>query len=98
MRVPEEFDKFLTVIFDFDLEESPEHEFWTVRAIRRLSKEERAVLSQFIGSVLAKNLSQKELIRLWNDHTQSFYLLDDSRADILFAFIRDKAAELSREK
>ncbi|QRG09115.1 hypothetical protein EZH22_13075 [Xanthobacter dioxanivorans] len=66
-----------------------------------MTEDERSAVAGFLDSVLALDLAPAELMRVWNDHCDGYYIRPGeggSRPDVLFAFIRDTAREMNGAK
>jgi hypothetical protein len=86
MLVPEEFDRLVQCFYQGSSAEVSTMEEWVALALKYLNKQQRAVVKRFLQELLAQNLTDAELQRIWGD-AGADYDFDDIRG--VLSLIRD---------
>jgi hypothetical protein len=86
MLVPKEFDRLVECFYQGSDEEVSTIEEWIVFALEYLNKQQRAVVKRFLQELLAQNLTDAQLQRIWGDAGAN-YDFDDIRG--VLTLIRD---------
>jgi hypothetical protein len=86
MLVPKEFDHVVECFYQGSDEEVSTMEEWIAFALEYLNKQQRAVVKRFLQELLAQNLTDAELQRIWGD-AGADYDFDDIRG--VLSLIRD---------
>ncbi|MGD9670855.1 MAG: hypothetical protein AB7U75_17735 [Hyphomicrobiaceae bacterium] len=67
MKIPKEFDYLTQCFWDGSHAEAKSLDEWVGSAVRMLNSHQKAVVKPFIQDVLRRNLSDKEMNRIWNE-------------------------------
>lgn len=86
MLVPKEFDHVVECFYQGSDEEISTMEEWVAKALRCSNKQDQAVVKRFLQELLAQDLRDAELQRIWNDAGAN-YFFDDIRG--VLTLIRD---------
>jgi hypothetical protein len=86
MLVPKEFDRLVECFYQGSDEEVSTIEEWIASALEYLNKQQRAVVKRFLQELLAQNLTDAQLQRIWGDAGAN-YDFDDIRG--VLTLIRD---------
>jgi hypothetical protein len=86
MLVPKEFDHVVQCFYQGSSAEVSTMEEWVALALRCSDKKQQAVVKRFLQELLAQNLTDAELQRIWND-AGADYFFDNIRG--VLTLIRD---------
>jgi hypothetical protein len=86
MLVPKEFDRLVQCFYQGSSAEVSTMEEWVALALKYLNKQQRAVVKRFLQELLAQNLTDAELQRIWGDAGADYYF-DNIRG--VLTLIRD---------
>ncbi|MBA4234247.1 MAG: hypothetical protein C0465_27125 [Ralstonia sp.] len=67
MKIPKEFDYLVGCFWDGSHAEAKTLDEWVGNAVRLLNAHQKTVVKPFIEDVLRRDLSDKELYRIWNE-------------------------------
>jgi hypothetical protein len=86
MLVPKKFDHVVQCFYQGSSAEVSTMEEWVALALRCSDKKQQAVVKRFLQELLAQNLTDAELQRIWND-AGADYFFDNIRG--VLTLIRD---------
>ena len=86
MVVPDEFVYVVQCFYQGSSAEVSSMEEWVALALRCSNKQDQAIVKRFLQELLAQNLTDAELERIWND-AGADYFFDNIRG--VMTLIRD---------
>lgn len=92
MKIPEEFDYLTQCFWDGSHARAKTLDEWVSNAVRLLNAHQKAVVRPFIEDVLSRDLSDKELNRIWNEGGGVYCFPDISELRRVLRAIRDQLA------
>ena len=92
MLVPEDF-KYLTQCFwNGSLEEAKTLDDWVSNAVRLLNARQKVVVKSFLDDVISRNLTDKELQRIWKEGGACYGFPDTNELRRVLRIIKQKLA------
>ncbi|WP_438277737.1 hypothetical protein [Nitrobacter sp.] len=76
MVVPKEFVYVVECFYQGSDEEVSTMEEWVAKALRCSDKQDQAAVKRFLQELLAQNLADAELQRIWNDAGANYFFED----------------------
>ncbi len=76
MLVPKEFDRLVQCFYQGSDEGISTMDEWIARALRCSNKQDQAVVKRFLQELLAQDLTDAELQRIWNDAEGNYFFYD----------------------
>ncbi len=95
MKVPEEFDYLTRCFWDGSHAEAKTLDEWVANAVRLLNAHQKAAIKPFIAEVLSRDLSDKELNRIWNEGGGVYCFPDTNELRRVLRTIHQKLSENS---
>lgn len=86
MLVPKEFDHVVQCFYQGSSAEVSSMEEWVALALGYSNRQDQAIVKRFLQELLAQNLTDAELGRIWND-AGADYFFDNIRG--VLTLIRD---------
>ncbi len=92
MHVPEEFDYLVGCFWNGSLERANSLDDWVSNAVRLLNARQKVVVKSFLDDVLSRNLTDKELQRIWKEGGACYGFPDTNELRRVLSMIREKLA------
>jgi hypothetical protein len=89
MNVPPEFMRFAEGFYQGSADQHATLEQWIACALARLNVAQKSVLKQFLSDLLAKNVDEAQLQKIWDSTTADYYMMGANGIRSFFLTVRD---------
>ena len=89
MNTPEEFKRFVRSFWQGSEDEAASVREWIANALSLSDHRQKAVIANFLDDVLRRDVSGKELQRIWSSGGPSYMLPDDEDLRAFLRQVRD---------